>query len=116
MQSVKNVFPRPFKVLIKVVLTYKNGQIQARMKMNFPARGLWNTVSPMKRADTRNKTVHPLPSIIQTMLTLRVKVFSALELSLDCISATAGSSIVAMEFEIAEGNKMQGRAIPVSTP
>lgn len=32
------------------------------------------------------------------------------------ISATVGRSMVETEFVIAEGNKMQGRAIPVKTP
>ena len=37
MRKVKVVFPRPLMALIRAVFVYINGQIHARVRMNFPA-------------------------------------------------------------------------------
>ena len=63
------VLPRPFKMLINVVLVYKNGQIYARVRMNFPASLLWKIVLPMKFPQIKNPMVQAKPRVRQEMMT-----------------------------------------------
>ena len=56
------VRPRPFKILCKVWFRYKNGQIQARVRIKSPARVLRKKKFPRKRPKSRKRTVKLIPS------------------------------------------------------
>lgn len=56
------VRPRPFKILCKVWFRYRNGQIQARVRIKSPARVLRKKKFPRKRPKSRKRTVKLIPS------------------------------------------------------
>ena len=55
LKNVTEVFPSPFNTLVNVVFKYKNGQIQARIVMKFPANELEKTNSPKKFPNIKKK-------------------------------------------------------------
>ena len=110
------VFPRPFIILIRLLFVYKKGQIHANVIRKSPASLLWNirfptglpvTSSPAQQMIPRRKQLPAAFFIIRTISSFLPEAWS---------SAIAGSIIDAIELVTAEGNKMQGKAIPVNTP
>ena len=95
---------------------YRKGHIQARVSINLPAMALPNKAVPIQEPKTRKKKQQPRPRIKQAPATFLIISTISLWLSVACISATVGISIIEMELVMAEGNRMQGRAIPVRTP
>ncbi len=115
-KNVEVVFPRPLITLSSAELVYKNGHIQAKVIMNLPAIELPNKTVPIQFPKIRKRRQHPRPSIKQEPATFFIIFIISLRLLVVWISATVGISMMEMELVIAEGNRMQGRAIPVSTP
>ena len=60
-----DVLPRPFRTLFKVVLRYKNGQIQDSVCRNFPANSLEKIKFPKNFPKNRKKRRQPIPRVIQ---------------------------------------------------
>ena len=116
MKNEIQVLPIPLIMLNNVLFEYKNGQIQAKVIINFPANGLLNNNLLTGIPKLINSRQHIIPSIVQEIIdffTIIIK--SALSL-IACISETVGSNMVDIAFVIADGNKMHGRAIPLKTP
>ena len=77
---VKNVifvFPRPFKMLVKVVFKYKKGQIHARIVIKLPAKELENTNSPRNFPNNKKKIVQTHPKKIQKKEVFLMVLFNA---------------------------------------
>lgn len=110
------VFPSPFKTLINVVFVYKNGQIHARVIMNFPAVVLWKSRFPTKLPVKRKNKVHRHPRANTQAVTCLIRRIKVCRLFVACISAIVGSSMVDTELVTAEGKRIHGSAIPVRTP
>ena len=110
------VFPRPLMILIKVVFTYKKGQIHANVRMKSPAKVLSNMSFPIKEPKKRKSNPQKAPKEKPNRMTLYMRDFNCLVLEVACISATVGSNMVDTEFVNAVGKRIQGRAIPVKTP
>ena len=115
-RKVVPVLPNPLMILKKALFVYKNGQIQAKVTMNCPAVLLPNKVIPIKPPNKRKKRQQTKPSIKQAPADFLMILSSSFLLHSVWISAIVGISITDTELVMAEGNRMQGRAIPLSTP
>src|SRR5699024_10461113 len=115
-RKVKNVFPRPLMALIRAVLVYRNGQIHARVRMNFPAALLWKRTAPIRLPKIRKNRQHPRPRMKQLPTAFFRSFTIAVWFPAAWVALTAGISTVPTEFVIAEGKRMHGIAMPLSTP
>ena len=116
LKNVIEVFPSPFNTLVNVVFKYKNGQIQARIVMKFPANGLEKTNSPKKFPNIKKKRRHPHPSVRQKEKVRLIVFFKTIKFPSACDSETAGKSIIAIEPVNALGKRINGSAIPFNMP
>lgn len=115
-RNVNDVLPRPFNILINAVLVYRNGQIKASVIMKLPASLLWKIRFPIIFPRTKNPAMQRKPREKQQKTTFRINLGRLSRKSETWSSATVGRSMVETEFVIADGNRMQGSAIPVRTP
>ena len=95
---------------------YKNGHIHAKVTMNFPAVRLLKSVMPMKEPVSRKNRQHERPRIKQAAVTFLIRSASSFFVFDVCISAIVGMSMTERELVMADGNKIQGSAIPFKTP
>ena len=114
--KVRFVSPRPFNMLFKVVFKYKNGQIHARIVMNFPASSLEKTWLPRKFPNVKKNSRQPNPRNIQKEKVFLMVYFRDSSSPRACVSETRGRSINEIDPVRALGNKIKGSAIPVRTP
>ena len=110
------VFPRPLIVLRRTVLVYRNGQIQASVKMKLPASGLLNRKDPIQFPDIRRMIQQKHPRKMQEQVIFIMTDRSFRRFFISCSSATVGRSMEERALVTADVNKIQGSAIPVSTP
>ena len=93
-----------------------NGQIQDKVTINLPASELLNRNLPANVPKIWKNAQHNEPRSVQETIVFFIMWVKELRFWRACISATVGSSMVDTAFEMADGNKMHGSAIPVSTP
>ena len=116
LKNVTEVFTSPFNTLVNVVFKYKNGQIQARIVIKFPANGLEKTNSPKKFPNIKKKKRHPKPRKRQKEKVCLIVFFKTIKFPSACDSETAGKSIIAIELVNAFGKRKNGSAIPFNIP
>ena len=61
-KKVSAVFPRPFKMLFRVLAMYMNGQIKLSVRIKLPASSLLKRSLPAKRPNRRKMAVQRKPS------------------------------------------------------
>ena len=115
-RKVMAVFPRPLMMLERVVLVYRKGQIQHKTFKKVEVVGLWKRSSPIVLLNAKKNKQDAKPIKRQILITLWIICCNFVQFDSVWYSATVGRTSVAMEFVIADGNKMHGRAIPVKTP
>ncbi len=110
------VFPRPFKMLFKVLAMYRKGQMKLSVRMKLPARAFWYRSMPASLPKQRKRAVQRKPSSRQYWMDLRTALRIVPWFPVESASETMGRRRTEMELVMAEGNRISGRAIPVSTP
>ena len=110
------VLPRPFRILFKVLAMYMKGQRKLRVMMKLPARELSYRRLPAKRPKSRKRVVQITPRMKPYWMDLRTALRMAVWLALASASDTMGSRRTETELVMAEGKRIRGSAIPVSTP
>lgn len=112
----KVVFPKPLIMPRRTVLVYKNGQIQESVRIKLPASGLLNRKIPIHFPDISRKIQQKHPRNMQEQAIFEMIAWSLRFSFISWISATVGRSMEDTALVIAEGNRIQGSAIPVRTP
>ena len=114
--NVVVVFPRPCKILLKVVERNKKGQIQPRVVIKVPAREFRKMNSPIKCPDKRKTNVLIRPRIIQDSMVFFIVLKIRVWFFCSYASETAGKSITATEPVKTLGKRIMGSAMPVKMP
>lgn len=115
-RKVVVVLPSPLMVLINAVLVYRKGQIQASVRINFPADLLWKIRLPRRFPVSRKQRQQNRPRIKQLPAAFPAMRRTSVRVPVERAAVTAGVSMVPTELVTADGKRMQGRAMPVSTP
>ena len=95
--------------LNRAEFVYKNGHIQARVMMNLPAVELPNRTVPIQLPRTRKMKQQLSPRMKQDPATFFIMLTISSRLSVVCISATVGMSMMEIELVMADGKQDTGQ-------
>ncbi len=103
-------------MLFSVLATYIKGQMKLSVRMKLPASSLLYSSLPAMRPNIRKRAVQAKPKSRQYLIDLSMALVTVWLFPFASASETMGSSRTEMELVSADGNRMRGRLIPVSTP